>query len=241
MTSSPKTRINITGVNTTTQQTQVTPFCKVCFDARKNKDIYTSHYVRENRNKYSKVVCPTLIAQTCNYCHKNGHSVSYCPKLIRKGQIGQRQQGSKTHINDSTIKRELDTVFPLVDFENEQDQEMDEFEAHFDNQQFDPNSLDHPDLVHYPCGDHGVVLRNFWNYTRNLFELTDLNASAPLFAPYVFTPSILSQHLSTPSPLSTTSPLYTPKVLRNALEIQYFSQFDRDDAEVCAINEPHQQ
>ena len=61
-----------------------TPFCKVCKDAGKSKEEYTSHYVRESREQDAKVSCPTLLAQECRYCHKTGHTRKWCPVLSEK-------------------------------------------------------------------------------------------------------------------------------------------------------------
>ncbi len=56
-------------------------FCKFCCDAGKSEDVFTSHYLRESTNTDANVVCPTLLAMECRYCHKAGHTVRYCPKL----------------------------------------------------------------------------------------------------------------------------------------------------------------
>ena len=60
------------------------PFCKVCKDAGKSEAEYTSHYVRENPDPSSKVVCPTLLALQCTYCDGSGHTVSYCKVLEKR-------------------------------------------------------------------------------------------------------------------------------------------------------------
>jgi hypothetical protein len=60
------------------------PFCKVCKDAGKSEAEYTSHYVRENPDPSSKVVCPTLLALQCTYCDGAGHTVSYCKVLEKR-------------------------------------------------------------------------------------------------------------------------------------------------------------
>jgi hypothetical protein len=65
-------------------------FCKVCQDAGKPESIYTSHNVRQTQDKSAPVTCPTLLAQECRYCHKQGHSIKYCP--IIKEQNDRKQQ-----------------------------------------------------------------------------------------------------------------------------------------------------
>ena len=52
--------------------------CKVCQDAGKTEQEYTNHSVRD---KSGKTLCPTLLAQECRHCYKNGHTVKYCPLL----------------------------------------------------------------------------------------------------------------------------------------------------------------
>jgi len=68
------------------------PFCKVCHDAGKPESEYTSHFVKSAPGAGGVVVCPTLLAQQCGYCHTAGHTVSYC-KLLKQ------HQKSKEHYN----------------------------------------------------------------------------------------------------------------------------------------------
>jgi len=70
----------------------VKPFCKVCHDAGKPESEYTSHFVKSAPGAGGVVVCPTLLAQQCGYCHTAGHTVSYC-KLLKQ------HQKSKEHYN----------------------------------------------------------------------------------------------------------------------------------------------
>jgi hypothetical protein len=70
----------------------VKPFCKVCHDAGKPESEYTSHFVKSAPGIGGVVVCPTLLAQECGYCHTAGHTVSYC-KLLKQ------HQKSKEHYN----------------------------------------------------------------------------------------------------------------------------------------------
>lgn len=69
------------------------PFCKVCKDAGKPESFYTSHYINDVPGKGGKVVCPTLLAQSCGYCKKEraGHTSRYCPELERKQQLRNEQ------------------------------------------------------------------------------------------------------------------------------------------------------
>jgi hypothetical protein len=59
----------------------VQKYCKVCHDAGKTEAEYRSHFIRENKQPNSKVVCPTLLALECRFCFKSGHTVKYCTVL----------------------------------------------------------------------------------------------------------------------------------------------------------------
>jgi hypothetical protein len=63
------------------QMSKQTPFCKVCFDAGKSEKEYSSHYVRSAPGPEGKVVCPTLLCQSCGYCGDCGHTPKFCPVL----------------------------------------------------------------------------------------------------------------------------------------------------------------
>lgn len=54
-----------------------TKSCNVCRDAGKSEEIYTSHKTKNGRGK---VVCPTLLSNTCHCCKQKGHTVKYCPE-----------------------------------------------------------------------------------------------------------------------------------------------------------------
>lgn len=115
--SKPRTRINLT------------PFCKVCRDAGKPKSVYTSHYPRENPAPGSNVVCPLLLSQTCNYCHKPGHTIRYCSVLR----------------NNKKLKNDID-VQMHIDIEREIRIE----DSHIKNQKQNPNDPNHPENVWFP-------------------------------------------------------------------------------------------
>ncbi len=55
--------------------------CKVCCDAGKEYNVYTSH---RPRDRNGVVVCPTLLEQECRYCFKKGHTPKFCPALQDK-------------------------------------------------------------------------------------------------------------------------------------------------------------
>lgn len=49
--------------------------CKVCMDAGKPKELYSSHWVKDANGK---VICPTLLSVKCPKCLKMGHTVKFC-------------------------------------------------------------------------------------------------------------------------------------------------------------------
>jgi len=61
--------------------------CKVCMDANKPKEVYSSHRVKQN----GVVVCPTLLSQECRYCRKKGHTVKFCSVLEKENERKKKQ------------------------------------------------------------------------------------------------------------------------------------------------------
>ena len=57
------------------QQPQRPRECKVCIDAGKPVEEYTSHWVKDREGN---ITCPTLLNQKCFVCGKCGHTTSYC-------------------------------------------------------------------------------------------------------------------------------------------------------------------
>ena len=81
-------------------------FCKVCQDAGKPESIYTSHNVRQTQDKTAPVTCPTLLAQECRYCHKQGHSIKYCPIIKDQNDRKQQYQHKETQAQQPIRKPE---------------------------------------------------------------------------------------------------------------------------------------
>lgn len=51
-------------------------YCKVCFDAGKPEEVFTSHSVK---NEFGMVTCVTLLSHNCELCGCIGHTPKYCP------------------------------------------------------------------------------------------------------------------------------------------------------------------
>jgi hypothetical protein len=85
--------------NTNTKTNNVAkPFCKVCFDAK--RDGYDTHFIRESTAPGAKVVCPYLLSIECQYCKKNGHTVSYCDVLKAQTQTQTQKNKKKTNVDE---------------------------------------------------------------------------------------------------------------------------------------------
>lgn len=74
-------------------------YCKVCCDSGKSEAEYRSHNTRETRDPNSKITCPILLALECRYCHKNGHTVKYCPSIKNKNR--EESNASKKTVSQS--------------------------------------------------------------------------------------------------------------------------------------------
>ena len=75
-----------TTATTKTNNTATGPYCKVCHDAGCSRTEYTSHYVKDQPGPDGKVVCPTLLNQSCRICGKTGHTSSYCSQYRARRQ-----------------------------------------------------------------------------------------------------------------------------------------------------------
>ena len=97
-----------------------TPFCKVCFDAKKTESEYTSHYVR-SAPVNGKIVCPTLLSQQCRYCQKSGHTVKFCSALNKSSE--QKKPIAKVEKN---VTQKGNNIFNILDSEEEDEEEEEE-------------------------------------------------------------------------------------------------------------------
>lgn len=75
------------------------PFCKVCHDAGKSEQEYTSHYVKDSPGPNGKTICPTLLSQECRACGGSGHTPKFCPEVARREkQYRQREVQERRQI-----------------------------------------------------------------------------------------------------------------------------------------------
>ncbi|MFY7727973.1 MAG: hypothetical protein ACOVRN_00500 [Flavobacterium sp.] len=71
------------------------PCCKVCQDAGKPEEVYTSHWVKDLTGK---TVCPTLLNAECRFCHKLGHTTKYCKELEKMNKEKERAEKKATYV-----------------------------------------------------------------------------------------------------------------------------------------------
>ena len=98
-------------------------FCKVCFDAGKDEIVFKSHFVKSTPGIQGIVVCPTLLAIECKYCHKTGHTVKYCNVLKENGKYKRRL----SFVRDDIVKVEKKKkVIPSNSFDTLFDSDSDD-------------------------------------------------------------------------------------------------------------------
>lgn len=88
-----------------TSTTAATPFCKVCRDAGKTEKEYTSHFVKDQPGRNGKVVCPTLLNQSCRICGNTGHTSSYCSQY-RNRQVREEPRREERYIEREPRREE---------------------------------------------------------------------------------------------------------------------------------------
>jgi hypothetical protein len=90
--------------------------CSVCFNAGYPEEVYTSHWVRETRDKNSRVVCPVIKNMVCKRCFKKGHNAKLC-KVRLETDVTIQSPPAKTLVKTNTNK---------FDFGDESDEEQEE-------------------------------------------------------------------------------------------------------------------
>ena len=101
------------------------PCCKVCKDAGKSENEYSTHYVKDLNGQ---VTCPTLLSQECRFCHKNGHTISHCPELAKKKERETRQQSAKPPLSPPKKEVKKSNVFAYLEINSDESESDDEKE-----------------------------------------------------------------------------------------------------------------
>ena len=107
--------------NKTQSTKSKTPFCKVCFDAKKPESMYTSHFVKSAPGPNGTIVCPTLLNQSCRKCGQLGHTSGYC------GSSSQSQSQPQYQYQSQSIGAEAELRLIASTFKPKQHQEFPEF------------------------------------------------------------------------------------------------------------------
>lgn len=97
--------------NNNKKQMAVKPYCKVCHDAGKSEKEYTSHFVKSAPGPEGKVVCPTLLSQSCGYCGSCGHTPKFCPVLAAEKSAEEKALKQAAR-RDALEKREAEKAAP---------------------------------------------------------------------------------------------------------------------------------
>jgi hypothetical protein len=131
------------------------PFCKVCKDAGCSEPEYTSHFVKDQPGPNGKVVCPTLLNQSCRICGEKGHTSSYCKqnKYIQHSNPQQTQTQAQVqqarapyaHPHGPRIRLQLDSPALSVAvsvIEKEQSKEKAHEWCELPNPQIDVRTVD---------------------------------------------------------------------------------------------------
>ena len=100
------------------------PYCKVCFDAGKSEKEYTSHFVRSSPASNGVVVCPTLLAQECRYCHRMGHTVKFCKVLENMQRNDQRNMQGQERPKAKQEPKNLKKLNSFAALGQDSDEEM---------------------------------------------------------------------------------------------------------------------
>ena len=100
------------------------PCCKVCVDAGKSENEYSSHYVKDLNGK---VTCPTLLNQECRFCNKKGHTISHCSELAKKKEK-ESSQYEKPPLSPPKKEVKKSNVFAYLEMNSDDSEEEDEQE-----------------------------------------------------------------------------------------------------------------
>jgi len=93
------------------QSSAVKPYCKVCHDAGKSEKEYTSHFVKSAPGPEGKVVCPTLLSQSCGFCGACGHTPKFC-KVLAEQKVAEEKALKQAARREAVEKREAEKAKP---------------------------------------------------------------------------------------------------------------------------------
>jgi hypothetical protein len=99
--------------------------CKVCQDAGKPENVYTSHFVRSAPGPNGKVVCPTLLSQECRYCSGRGHTVKFCTVLEKNKKAESLLLKKEIVLKKEPVSKQSKPLnaFALLDMSDDEEEE----------------------------------------------------------------------------------------------------------------------
>lgn len=90
-------------------------FCKVCSDAGKSEEEYTSHNVRD---RDGNTTCITLLNQECRFCFRPGHTVKFCPVLKERDQAKEKYSKECARVERVKVQEEKKKPAPAAPARN---------------------------------------------------------------------------------------------------------------------------
>jgi hypothetical protein len=116
------------------QLSAVKSYCKVCHDAGKSEKEYTSHFVKSAPGPEGKVVCPTLLCQSCGYCGDCGHTPKFCPvlaaqkaaeekalKQAARREVMEKREAEKAAPKPAPVKKPSSNIFAALDSDSDEE------------------------------------------------------------------------------------------------------------------------
>lgn len=155
------------------------PLCKVCQDAGKPENVYTSHFVRSAPGPNGKVVCPTLLSQECRYCCGRGHTVKFCTVLEKNKKAESLLLKKEIVLKKEPVSKQSKPLnaFALLDVSDDEDEEEEVSNINVD---------EFPVLGFATGSDTGVkVQSSAYSYAAALATIVDKPVADVVVAPRV--------------------------------------------------------
>jgi hypothetical protein len=126
---SAKNRSSVAAANANANAS-IKKLCKVCQDAGKPENVYTSHFVRSAPGPNGKVVCPTLLSQECRYCSGRGHTVKFCTVLEKNKKAESLLLKKEIVLKKEPVSKQSKPLnaFALLDVSDDEEEEEEEEE-----------------------------------------------------------------------------------------------------------------
>ena len=109
-------------------------FCSFCKNANKP---YNTHFVKDTNGV---IICPTLLALSCSYCKKQGHTIKFCETLklkekarkqaeaeinrVRQAQLNEINKANQNNNNKPIVKKTITNMFELLENEEAEEEKI---------------------------------------------------------------------------------------------------------------------